>query len=88
MTRKDARKTIIKARVYRGLAIMFAIGGLIAFLRVYFTEVEGHLFDAVRDPWIVAILLLLFLPSVTLSWQARRLERRFFKIMEGLERAA
>lgn len=83
MTRKDARKTILKAKIYRGLAMLFAIGGLIAFSRVYFTEIEGHLLEVVHRPWILIALLMPFLPAVTLSWYARRIEQHLFKIMKN-----
>lgn len=84
-TRKDARKTIIKARIYRLLAILFAGGGLLAFLHAYFTGIEGHLFEAARDPWLVGLILFPFLPAVFLSWYAGLLEKRFFKIMNILD---
>ncbi len=88
MTRKDARKAILKAKIYRGLAILFAIGGLIAFSRVYFTEIEGHLLEVVRRPWILIVVLMLFLPAVTLSWYARRIEQHLFKIMKNNHKRA
>lgn len=84
MTRRDARKTLIRARLYRVFAIVFAGAGLILFLHTYFTGIEGHLFLAVRDPWLAVMILFPFLPAAALSWYAKRLERRFFKIMEAL----
>lgn len=87
MTRKEARKTIIKARLYRIFAILFAVGGIVMFLHTYFTGIEGHLFEAARDPWMVVLILFPFLPAAALSWYAKLLERRFFKIMESFAKA-
>lgn len=73
--RKD-REMILKARILRWAAVVFAIAGLVVFLILYARNVDGNFFSALTDPFIVAIILVPFLPAAVLSWLARRLERK------------
>lgn len=59
--------------------------GVVIFLFLYFRHVEGQLFEALRDPMIIAIVLFPFLPAIVLSLMAQALERKFKKLGRGPE---
>lgn len=80
-----ARSLLIKSRLYRFFALSFALMGVVIFLFLYFKHVEGQLFEALRDPTIIAIVLFPFLPAIVLSLMAQGLERKFKKLGKGPE---
>lgn len=82
MAAASIRESVVKARFYRLFAVLFAIGGLVMFLYLYLDRVEGHLFDALRDPFVVVIILVPFLPAVVLSWLAGKHERLLEKALD------
>lgn len=75
-----ARSLLIKSRLYRFFALVFALMGVVVFMFLYFRHVEGQLLEALRDPSIIAIVVIPFLPAVVLSLMAQRLERQFMKL--------
>lgn len=72
-----ARSLLIKSRLYRLFALAFALMGVVIFVYLYFQHVEGQLFQALRDPFTIAIILIPFLPAVVLSLMAQKLEQKF-----------
>lgn len=72
-----ARSLLIKARLYRFFALAFAFTGVAVFVTLYMRDVHGQLLEALRDPSIVGLVLLPFLPSVILSYMAQKTERQF-----------
>ncbi len=78
--RELARSLLIKSRLYRFFALAFALMGVVVFLVLYFRNVDGQLFDALRSPSIIAMITIPFLPSVILSLMAQKLEQRFMKL--------
>lgn len=82
MSSTSLKESLVKARFYRLFAVLFAIGGLVMFLYLYLDRVEGRLFDALRDPFVVVIILVPFLPAVVLSWLAGKHERLLEKAMD------
>jgi xanthine/uracil/vitamin C permease (AzgA family) len=71
------RELILKARLLRLFALVFAVVGLIIFLVLYMQNVEGAFFSTMTDPFIVVIIVVPFLPAIVLSWLARRMERKY-----------
>ncbi len=78
----------MKARVYRVFAMVFVIVGLLVFIQLYLTKVEGRLAEAIRDPFMVTIFLVPFLPAAVLSLLATRLERKLISAIKKEEAAA
>jgi hypothetical protein len=78
---EKARKIIIRARVYRLFAILFAGAGVIIFVILYLQQMEGDIVNALKDRAFLTILLLPFLPAFILSLIAKRLESKYFKLV-------
>lgn len=78
----EARKCLIKARLYRIFAVLFACVGLLLFVLLYLRNVEGRIFQAFQDPMMAVILLVPFLPAAILSLISRRLENRYFRLVD------
>ncbi len=79
---EEARSLLIRSRLYRYVAVTFALIGLAVFIFIYFSSVEGHLLEALRRPFIVGALLFPFLPAVVLSLMASRTEDKFYSFVE------
>ena len=75
-----ARSLLIKSRLYRFFALTFALMGVVVFMYLYLVHVEGQLFEALRDPFIIVIIVMPFLPAIVLSLMAQKLERKFKKL--------
>ena len=71
------RELVLKARLLRLFALIFAIAGLGVFLVLYVQNIEGTFFSALTNPFIITIVIIPFLPAVVLSWIARRVERKY-----------
>lgn len=71
----EAQKLLLKAKLLRLFAIVFAFAGLVVFIALYFQHIEGTFFSALTNPFVVFIVILPFLPAVVLSMRASKLER-------------
>lgn len=65
--------------------MIFAAIGLMIFLYLYFSKVQGDIMQALGNPAIVAIILFPFLPAVVVSWMAVRTENKFLKVLSQLD---
>jgi len=74
-----ARRLVLKARLFRFLAAVFAVTGLLIFIILYMQNIEGTFLSALTNPFIVVILLVPFLPAAVLSLLAARLEREYIR---------
>ena len=83
-----ARSLLIKSRLYRFFALAFAVMGVVVFVTLYFKNIEGHLLEALRNPSIIAIILIPFLPAIVLSLMAQRAEQKFMKLLKPEETPA
>ena len=84
-TRLEARELLLRSRLYRFAALIFAIVGIILFLFLYFKYIEGDMYQALQNPKLVLILLIPFLPAFILSRMAIKTEGKFQKIMDEQE---
>lgn len=80
--RIQARALLMKSKIYRLLALIFAFTGLAVFVVLYLRNVEGQLFEALRQPVIVAIILVPFLPAIVLSILGQKTEKAFWALMQ------
>jgi hypothetical protein len=76
---QKAYELVLKARLLRLFARIFAVVGLIVFVGLYMKNVNGGLFSALTDPFVIVILVVPFLPAAVLSWKAARLEKQYIK---------
>lgn len=83
MDKKKLREQILKARLYRLFAFMFAGIGLILFIFMYFQNIEGNLLQAFQNPLNIGIFVIPFLPAFVLSLRASSLEKKVFDVLEG-----
>ncbi|MCB9988773.1 MAG: hypothetical protein H6868_05475 [Rhodospirillales bacterium] len=81
--RMEARALLMKARLYRYIAVVFALVGLAIFLAIYLSHVEGRLLEALSNPLILASFLIPFLPALLLSWLSGRTEKKFYAFLEA-----
>ena len=84
-TRLKARELLLRSRIYRGVALAFAIMGLIIFVFLYLKHVEGDVLNALRSPSIIIILAISFLPAFVLSRMAVKAEKGLAKALQQLE---
>lgn len=75
-----ARSLLIKSRIYRFFALAFALMGLVVFIMLFFRHIEGQLFAALRDPSIIAMITIPFLPAVVFSLMAQKTEQQFARL--------
>lgn len=83
--RLQARELLLRSRIYRFVALVFAAIGLIVFMLLYFKYIEGDIFEALKRPSLILIVIIPFLPAFILSRMALKTESRFVKILETLE---
>ena len=84
-TRLKARELLLRSRVYRYSAIVFAVMGAVVFLALYFRYIEGDIIHALHNPMLVMILVLPFLPAFVLSWMAAKTANKFMVLLEKLQ---
>ena len=68
---------MLKARLLRFFAFVFACGGIVVFIALYFQNIQGSFLSALTNPFVVTIILVPFLPAAVLSFMASRLERQY-----------
>ena len=87
--REHARKLLMKAKIYRALAIFFALVGIIMVVQSFVTRVDGHFLDAMRNPLTIIMILVPFLPAFVLSLLSQKAEREFARLkpFESAEKA-
>lgn len=78
-----ARDLLLRARVYKFLAALFACAGVVVFLSLYFRNIDGNLLGALARLSTVMTILLPFLPAFVFSWLASRAEARLGALLEG-----
>ena len=85
-TRLHLREILIKAKFYRLASVIFALCGIGVFVFLMSRFVDGNMYAALKDPTIIAILLIPFLPAAILSWLAVRSEKKFAATLESLDK--
>lgn len=74
---QKARELVLKARLLRFAALIFAVTGLLIFLALYIKNIDGTLLSALTNPFTIFMVLIPFLPAAVLSWMASRLEKQY-----------
>lgn len=79
----QARALLIKSKVYRLFALVFALVGITVFIVLYLKNIEGQFFDSLRSPMTIVILVFPFLPAAVLSWLANKQEKAFMTLLNS-----
>lgn len=72
-----ARSLLMKSRLYRGFALFFTLMGVVLFINMYLTHIDGHFLEAMRSPSMIVMVVIPFLPAIVLSLMAQKAERDF-----------
>ena len=75
---KNHKKYLAEARLYRFLAMVFAVTGLIVFIMLYIQNIDGRLLGALMEPLTIFLIIFPFLPAIVLSWLAKTSEKKYF----------
>lgn len=86
--REKLHSLLLKARLYRLAAFVFAVMGLVVFAVLYFQNMQGNLLNALRDPYFIVVVGFPFLPAAVLSWMAVSSERKAGKLLESLKKSS
>ena len=80
---KTAQEYMIKAKLYRFMSLLFVTLGVVVFCAMYIQRVEGRVLEALKDPMIIAIFLIPFVPAAVLTYLADGAEKKYKKMTEG-----
>jgi hypothetical protein len=85
MNKELAREFLIKSKLYRFLALVFAGVGVVVFLFLVSQQLRmdgGSVVNALLDPVTIALIVFPFAPAIVLSLMARRAERKLAEILK------
>ena len=83
--RKQARELLLKTKVYKLLATVFAAGGALVFLILHYQYFGGDFVASLKDPMTIVLVLFPFVPSLILSFRARKAEQALQKLLKPHE---
>lgn len=78
----NPKEYLIKAKLYKAVALAFLILGLVVFMALYISKIEGRLMEALKDPTTLIVFVFPFLPAAFLSWLSSKNEKKYEKITE------
>lgn len=81
-SQKIAQEKLIRSKLYKGLALAFAIGAFVVMVYFHRTFAYGDPMKIVKNPILIAILLLPFLPSWFLAILSKKRRAEAYKVME------
>lgn len=84
MNKERAKEYLIKSKLYRFLALVFACIGVLLFCYTFFEQMQGEegLVGLLRDPVRLVLLMFPFVPAVALSFMAQRAERKLAEVLK------
>jgi glucan phosphoethanolaminetransferase (alkaline phosphatase superfamily) len=80
---KTAQEYLVKSKLYRFVSILFAVLGVLVFAVLYVKNVEGRVLEALKDPMIILLFIVPFLPAVCLSFLSNSAEKKYLKMTDG-----
>jgi hypothetical protein len=78
---KTAQEYLIKSKLYRFVSLLFVTLGVFVFCVMYIKNVEGRMLEALRDPMIITVFLVPFLPAAILTMMADSAEKKYKKMI-------
>lgn len=79
---------LLRARLFRLIALVSACLGLLVFSYQYFTHIQGNFITAMQDAGTIGLVLFPFLPAAAFAWMTSREEKKLDKIMKELSKEA
>ena len=79
---KTAQEYLIKSKLYRFMSLLFVTLGIFVFCILYVQNVEGRLWEALKDPMTISVFLLPFFPAAILTVLADGAEKKYKKMTE------
>lgn len=77
---KKARALYMQGKIYRGLAQVFAVLGLIAAAFLYYNATDGDFRRLTDNPFLLIVMVIPFLPAVVLSMKAKKADKEYVKM--------
>lgn len=82
---KKAKELIIRAKVYRAVAFVFAAAGFIVAVLLYQKLAHGRPENIMQNPVLIVILLLPFVPAAFLAMLSGSKRAKATKILKPLQ---
>lgn len=79
--KKIAKELLIKAKVYRIMAVALALAGVVIFGILYLRYFHGDPMVAIQDPMIIIFVIFPFLPAIILSTKSKKAEKALSKLV-------
>ena len=70
----------MKAKIYRAIALMFFVLGMVVFSLLYQKEFAQDFSKALRNPLMIVLLIFPFMPAIVFTLITRRLEIKLKKV--------
>ena len=78
----NPKEYLLKSKFYKGAALVFVVLGLVIFMILYVANIEGHMMEALKNPFTIFIVVVPFMPAAVLSLLADKNEKKYFKSIE------
>lgn len=82
-TPANPKEYLIRSKFYKATSIVFIVIGMIAFLALYISNVEGRVMEALRNPGTILMFIIPFLPAIVLSMLGSKNEKKYLKMTEN-----
>ncbi len=79
----NPKEYLIKSKFYRAVSLVFVVLGLVVFMIIYVSTVEGRIMEALKNPFTIGMFIIPFLPAAVLSIMADRNEKKYHKLTQG-----
>ena len=79
---EQARVAYVQMKTCTILAFLFAAFGVVVFAIIYSKHIAPDVVDALRDFSTIGVVIMPFLPSLVLTWCAKRFEKRYLAFMK------
>lgn len=76
-----AKKYLIQNHLFRGVGVALALMGLIVFVTFYQKFIDGDVMNFIRRPYLVAVMIIPFLPALVLLLMSKRARRNAANVL-------
>ena len=79
---RKVKDQIHKSNIYKVVAVVFAIGGVVFFAYILRVSYGGNIKALVRDPLVVAFLFASFVPGYVFAWLSPGAYKKAIKMQD------
>ncbi len=79
---EQAREAYVQMKTCTVLAVMFACFGVFVFAIIYSKYIAPDVMAALKDLSTIGIVFMPFIPSIILTFSARKFEKRYLALMK------